>query len=44
MTSTGPILIAHDGSKDARHAIDYAAAIRPGADAVGVPPQVPIAA
>ena len=34
MTSTGPILIAYDGSDDARHAIDHAAAILGGADAV----------
>jgi nucleotide-binding universal stress UspA family protein len=34
MTSTGPILIAYDGSDDARHAIDHPAAIHAGADAV----------
>jgi hypothetical protein len=34
MTSTGPILIAYDGSEDARHAIEHVAAILPGADAV----------
>jgi len=34
MNSIGPILIAYDGSDDARHAIEYAAAIRPGADVV----------
>ena len=34
MTSTGPILIAYDGSDDARHAIDHAAAMLGGADAV----------
>ena len=34
MTSTGPILLAYDGSEDARHAIEHAAAMRPGADVV----------
>ena len=34
MTSNGPILIAYDGSDDARHAIQHAAAVRPGAEAV----------
>lgn len=34
MTSTGPILIAYDGSDDAQHAIDHVAALLPGADAV----------
>ena len=35
MTSTGPILIAYDGSEDARHAIEHVAAILPGADYAG---------
>lgn len=34
MPSTGPILIAYDGSDDAQHAIDHAAAMLSGADAV----------
>src|SRR5512145_2873598 len=34
MTSNGPILIAYDGSDDARHAIDHVALVRPGAEAV----------
>ncbi len=34
MTSTGPILIAYDGSDDARHAIDHVATMLPGAEAV----------
>ena len=34
MTSTGPILIAYDGSEDAQHAIDHVATMLPGADAV----------
>ncbi len=34
MRSTGPILIAYDGSDDAQHAIDHAAAMLGGADAV----------
>ena len=34
MTSTGPILIAYDGSEAAQHAIDHVAAMLPGADAV----------
>ena len=34
MTSPGPILLAYDGSEDARHAIEHAAAQRPGADVV----------
>ena len=34
MTSTGPILIAYDGSEHARHAIEHASSIFPGAAAV----------
>jgi nucleotide-binding universal stress UspA family protein len=34
MNSIGPILIAYDGSDDARHAIEHAAAIRAGADTI----------
>jgi nucleotide-binding universal stress UspA family protein len=34
MTANGPILIAYDGSDDARHAIDHAAAAHPGAETV----------
>lgn len=34
MTSTGPLLIAYDGSDDAQHAIDHVAALLSGADAV----------
>ena len=34
MNTTGPILIAYDGSPDARHAIDHIAALAPGAPAV----------
>ena len=34
MTSPGPILLAYDGSEDAQHAIEHAAALRPGADVV----------
>jgi nucleotide-binding universal stress UspA family protein len=34
MKSIGPILIADDGSEDARHAIEHAAAILPGAKVV----------
>jgi nucleotide-binding universal stress UspA family protein len=34
MPSNGPILIAYDGSDDARHAIEHAAALRPGAETV----------
>ena len=34
MTSPGPILLVYDGSEDARHAIEHAAAQRPDADVV----------
>lgn len=36
MSTNGPILIAYDGSPDARHAVAQAAALTPGAKAVVV--------
>ena len=36
MSTTRPILIAYDGSPDARHAVDQVAALMPGAEAVVV--------
>lgn len=34
MTSTGPILVAYDGSEHARHAIEHAGSILTGSDAL----------